>query len=80
MRSFTLAAFASLAFGIFCSAAPTPSGLPPVNVVVRDTPVSPPAQGATLQSVLTVATTSLKPLADKVCENAPPAHPSYTCY
>jgi len=72
MRSFTFAAFTSIAFGIFCSAAPTPSGLPTVNlppvaVAARDTTVPvPAAETPSLQSLITDATTSLKPLADRV--------------
>lgn len=84
MRSFTLSAFASLAFGIFCSAAPTPSSLPTVNlppvaVAARDTTV-PTVDTQTLQSVLTVATNAVNPLADQVGESALLTHPPYTCY
>jgi phage-related protein len=69
MRYFALSAFTSLAFGIFCSAAPTPSGLPainlpPVAVAARDTTV-PPEDAPTLQSVLAAATEAVGPLADE---------------
>ena len=85
MRTFALTAFATLAFGLFCSATPTPSNLPVTNpplvdITVRDTPVSVPAQGApSLQSVITVATNSIQPLADKVGESVPSTHPPYVC-
>jgi hypothetical protein len=70
MRSFALSAFTSLAFGIFCSAAPTPSSapslsLPPVPVAARDITV-PGANPQTLQSVLIVATDAINPLVDEV--------------
>ena len=40
MRSFTLSVFASLAFGLFCSAAPTPADLPPVPADVPAVPTN----------------------------------------
>lgn len=84
MRYFTLAAFASLTFGIFCSAAPTPGkplpvDLPPVPVAARDTTL-PTGNSQTLRSVLTVATSAVNPLADRVGEGASLAHSPYACY
>ena len=83
MRSFTLSALASLAFGIFCSAAPTPSGLPAIGLpsvpaVARDSP-APAEAGPTLQSVFATASASLGPLADKAGEGFPFPHPSDSC-
>ena len=56
MRSFIISALATLAFGVFCSAAPTPVGvseidLSPAPVAVRDTPAA-PVENPTLQTVL----------------------------
>jgi len=65
MRSFTLSALATLAFGIFCSAAPTPGGLPSVAVAARDTP-APVEADQTLVAVLTTASSSLNPLVEQV--------------
>lgn len=62
MRSFTLSALATLAFGIFCSAAPTPSGLPAVGIVARDAPVP----NDTLQSALSDAASAIDPLVDQI--------------
>lgn len=83
MRYFALSAFTSLAFGIFCSAAPTPSGLPainlpPVAVAARDTTV-PPEDTPTLQSVLAAATGAVGPLADEACKGISFAHLPYGC-
>lgn len=83
MRSFTLAAFASLTFGIFCSATPTPDKdmwfpYPPRAIAARDTE---PADGnSSLQSVLSGFSISVQPFLDKAGESAPPIHPSYAHY
>jgi len=67
MRSFTLSALATLAFGIFCSAAPTPGGLPAVAVAARDTP-APVEADQTLQYVFATASDSLSPLVAQVAD------------
>lgn len=69
MRSFTLSALATLAFGVFCSAAPTPgAALPPIAVAARDSPV--PAEGnETLESIFTGAAQAISPLVDQIGEH-----------
>jgi hypothetical protein len=71
MRSFTLSALASLALGVFCSAAPTPgAGLPSIAVAARDAPV-PAEQNETVQSILTGTADAVGPLVDQVGERIP---------
>lgn len=70
MRSFALSALASIAFSVFCSAAPTPNYLPVIEV--RTPPVATPDAPATpdgaktLQSVCDEATASLSALKAQV--------------
>jgi len=65
MRSFILSALTFVAFGLFCSAAPTPGLLPSVVVAARDTTV-PAEDNQTLQCIITDATNALNPLADQI--------------
>jgi hypothetical protein len=65
MRSFILSALTVLAFGLFCSAAPTPNLLPSVAVAARDTAVS-RGNSQTLQCIIADATNALNPIAAEV--------------
>lgn len=76
MRSFILSALTFVAFGLFCSAAPTPGFLPSVAVAARDTTV-PAEDNQTLQCIITDATNALNPLADQIGEN--PSFSSSEC-
>lgn len=80
MRFFALSALASIAFGVFCSAAPTPSGLPVVNVpsseiAARDVPAPNGLQTALNEFIGTVS-----PLKAQVGESPSFVHPSDTCH
>ena len=64
MRSFILSVFATLAFGLFCSAAPTPglidAGGP--GITFGDRSESPQS----LKTILTGASSKVSPYADKI--------------
>ena len=66
MRSFILSVLAALAFGIFCSATPTPSGFaadysPHAEISARD-------EAKTMNTVLSGVTTTVGPISDKMSE------------
>ena len=65
MRSFILSVFATLAFGLFCSAAPTPVAGPDINANV-DVNVSRRENPQSLQTILTGACSDLSPYTDKI--------------
>ena len=82
MRSFILSAFATLAFGIFCSAAPTPvAGLIDADVVAEADVLGLVYVGAdvdvhvrgespqSLQTILTGASSKVSPYADKISKS-----------
>ena len=66
MRSFILSILAALAFGIFCSATPTPSGFaadysPRAGISARD-------ETKTMSTILSGATIAVGPISDKMSE------------
>jgi len=66
MRSFALSVFASLAFGIFCSAAPTPAGIS-TNVIARDLEL-PAEDSKCLESVLSGVVIELSPIKEQITQ------------
>ena len=66
MRSFALSVFASLAFGLFCSAAPTPAGVS-TDVIARGVDV-PVEDNKCLESILTGVVTEMNPIKEQICE------------
>jgi len=64
MRSFSIAAFASLAFGLFVSAAPT--GIS-TDVVARGVDV-PTTDDKCLESILGGVVTQITPIKEEICE------------
>jgi len=64
MRSFTLSVFATLAFGLFCSAAPTPAGVPPVLQARGDE--VPAENSKCLDGILDGLVDAISPIADKI--------------
>ena len=69
MRSFILSVFATLAFGLFCSAAPTPGVGADVNardIVYADFAVDRRQNTQSLQTILSGACSDLSPYTDKI--------------
>lgn len=74
MRSFTLFAFASLGFGLFCSAAPTPVALGieanvEASVEVKRDATVPAEDTICLESTLTGLVSEITPIVEKICES-----------
>ena len=78
MRSFILSVFATLAFGLFCSAAPTSS--PDVVVAARADVRVRDESPLSLQTILTGACSDLSPYTDKISKGLFAHVFSTTCF